>query len=113
MRKKRASIYEKRLVELGIRQILARVKHSHTKGKLARFYGELQRKLFMFEDVAGPPGTGCPIGSEKIETDPVARFIRRYNYERSHDSLDWDSLETPFKAFHRKMPPKMEIEESS
>lgn len=99
-----------RLVELDIQQILARVKHPQTNGKLERLHGELQRKLHEFEDVAGPPGTGCPIRSEKIETDPVARFIRWYNYKRPHESLDWSNLETPSQAFRQKMPPKVEIE---
>ena len=82
-------------VGLGIRQILACVKHPQTNGRLERLYGELRRKLHEFEDVAGPPGTGCPIGDEKIQTEPVDGFIRWYNYKRLHESLDWDNLENP------------------
>ena len=44
-RKRGESEFEKRLVELGIRQILARVKHPQTNGKLERIHGEIQRKL--------------------------------------------------------------------
>ena len=29
-----------------------------------------------------------------------------YNYTKPHMSLDWDNLETPSKAFVRKMPQK-------
>ena len=40
-----------------------------------------------------------------IETDPIARFIKWYNYDREHESLDIDVLETSAQAFLRKMPP--------
>ncbi len=42
--KKDASKFEKRLVELGIKQILA-VGRQQTNGKLKRLHGEIQRKL--------------------------------------------------------------------
>ena len=45
-----ASWFEKRLVELDIRQMLTRSNSSHTNGKLKRFYGELHRKLRGFEE---------------------------------------------------------------
>ena len=32
------------------------------------------------------------------------RFMGRYNHDRPHMSLDWDSQETPAQAFMRKMP---------
>jgi putative transposase len=104
-RKRGESAYEKKLVELGIKQILAGVRHPQTNGKLERLHGEIQRKLHTFKDVAGPPGTGCPIGGGVIETDPVARFIKWYNYDREHEALNIDILETPAQAFRRKMPP--------
>ena len=104
-KKKGVSEFEKKLVELDIRHILARVKHPQTNGKLERLHGEIQRKLDVFGDVAGPPGTAAPFGSGPIEPDPVARFMKHYNYERPHMSLDWDNLETPYQAFQRKMPP--------
>ena len=50
-KRKGASEFEKRLVELGIRQILAGVRHPQTNGKLERLHGELQRKLPEFEAV--------------------------------------------------------------
>ena len=104
-RKRGESEYEKKLVEMGIRQILARINHPQTNGKLERFHGELQRKLHRFKDVAGPPGTAAPFGSEPPEADPVARFVKNYNYRRPYMSLDWDNPETPYQAFQRKMPP--------
>ena len=42
-KKKRVSVFEKRLVELGIKQILAGVRHPQTNGKLERLHGEIQR----------------------------------------------------------------------
>ena len=46
-----ASEFEKELVVLGIRHMLARVNHPQTNGKLERFHGEVQRKLRLFDDV--------------------------------------------------------------
>ena len=46
-----ASESEKRLVKLGIRQILTGVRHPQTNGKLERLHGEIQRKLPRFEAV--------------------------------------------------------------
>ena len=104
VKKKGESEFEKELIALDIRHILARIRHPQTNGKLERLHGELQRKVHRFEDVAGPPCTGAPFGVRKIEKDPVARFIHWYNYERPHKSLDWDRLETPAEAFVRKKP---------
>jgi len=104
VKKKGVSEYEKELVRLDIKHILARVNHPQTNGKIERFHGELQKKLCEFEDVAGPPGTGCAVGGSKIESDPIARFIRWYNYRRPHDSLDTSIREKPAEAYIRKMP---------
>ncbi len=111
VKKKGASEYEKKLVELDIKHILARVNHPQTNGKLERLHGELQRKLHEFVDVVGPPGTANPMNVQPIESDPVVRFVRWYNYERPHDSLDTSKLETPAQAFARKMPPNDIVEE--
>jgi len=104
--------FEKELERLGIKHILARVGHPQTNGKLERFHGELQRKLHFFEQVA--PGrepenyhVGGPFYT-KDRTDPVERFIQWYNNERPHRSLDFENLETPAKAFVRKMAPDRE-----
>ena len=50
-RKRGESEFEKKLVELDIKQILARVKHPQTNGKLERIHGEIQRKLPEFESI--------------------------------------------------------------
>ena len=101
---KGVSMFERRLNDLGIRHILARVAHPQTNGKLERARGELQRKLHPFHDVAGPPGV-CPVNPPRIETDPMARFVKWHNCERPHMSLDADVGETPEMAFERKTPP--------
>lgn len=105
VRKRGESVYEKKLVELGIKQIFAGARRQ-TNGKLGRFHGELQRKLHRFKDIAGPPGTGCPVGGGVIEMEPIARFINWYNHDRAHEALNTDQLETPAQAYKRKMPPR-------
>ena len=52
---KGVSMFEKRLNDLGMRHILARVAHPQTNGKLELVHGEMQRKLRLFHDVAGRP----------------------------------------------------------
>ena len=46
-----ASVFEKRLVELGIKQILVGIRHPQTNDKLKRRHGEIQRKLPEFEAI--------------------------------------------------------------
>ncbi len=112
-KKKGASKFEQRLVELDIKHILARVRHPQTNGKLERLHGEIQRKLRHFEDAsAGKTRRGTTENSSvggpfytASAKDPVERFMEWYNYNRPHMSLDWDNLETPVQAFKRKMPP--------
>ena len=55
--------------------------------------------------MAGPPGSACPINPPVIEQDPLVRFMKWYNHDRPHMSLDTDIEETPAMAFERKMPP--------
>ena len=80
--KKGASDFEKRLVGLEIHQILARVKHPQTNGKLERLHGEIQRKLPEFEAIM------------MRKSDPVDLFRRWYNHERPHMSLGRGGEET-------------------
>ena len=96
--KRGQSAFEERLAELGIRQILSGVRHPQTNGKIERLHGEIQRKLHLFEDVAEPSGTGAPIGCRPIESKPIDRFMRYYNYDRPHMSLNRDKLKTPAQA---------------
>jgi len=85
-KRKGASRFEQELVRLEIKHILARVNHPQTNGKLERFHGEIQRKQKWF--------------------DGIDELVHWYNYIKPHMSLDWDNLETPAKAFVRKMPQK-------
>ena len=50
-RRKRASIFEKELVDIGIQQILAGLRDPPTNGKLERLHGRIQRNLPEFEAV--------------------------------------------------------------
>ena len=54
-----------------MRNILARVAHPQTNGEIQRVYGEIQRKLLLFFDVAGPPGHRLP-----SSTRPQRSLIR-------------------------------------
>jgi putative transposase len=117
-KKKGSSEFEKRLVELGIKQILARVNHPQTNGKIERLHGTLQRSLPRLEASSvdktrrGGGGADAHVGgplNTEPKRDAVGRFIEIYNYERAHQSLDWDNQETPAQAFVRKMPPKDKI----
>lgn len=113
IKKKGESMFEKKLVEFGIRQILARVNHPQTNGKLERLHGEIQRYLHEFEEESADKTTrgscgdhvGGPFHTAPL-TDAVSRFIEWYNLYRAHRSLDWENQETPAQAFVRKMPPK-------
>ena len=49
-KQKGTSKFEKELVRLDIRHILARVNHTQTNGKLERFHGKLQCKLGIFTE---------------------------------------------------------------
>lgn len=81
-----ATEFEKTLVQLGIKHILARVSHPQTNGKLERFHGEIQRKQKWFSG--------------------IDELIHWWNHIKPHMSLDWDNLETPYEVFVRKMPEK-------
>ena len=87
-----AGPFERRLVELGIRQALAGVNRPQTNGKLGRLYGEIRRKLHEFE------------GIMMRKSDPIDLFMQWYNHDRPHMSLDWENRETPAQAFERRMP---------
>ncbi len=91
-KQKGVSDFEKRLVKLGHQQILAGVRHPQTNGKLERFHGEIQRRLLRFESTM-----------QRV-SDPIDLFMKWYNMEGPHMSLDWDNSETPVQAFARKMP---------
>ena len=68
-----------------IKQILARIKHPQTNGKIERFFATYEQHRDRFPTV-----------------DKLKNW---YNEIKPHMSLDFDRLETPKQAFHRKMKP--------
>lgn len=81
------SAFREFLDSSGIKQILCRVKHPQSNGKVERFFGLYKAKRNRF--------------SSKEE------FIHWYNFVRPHLSLNFDELETPAQAFIRKMKAKV------
>lgn len=71
-------------MENGIRQILSRVNHPQTNGKVERFFGTVKAKMGEFETIGD--------------------LMEWYNMKRPHMSLNLDVIETPYQAFVRKMP---------
>ncbi|MCC7573918.1 MAG: integrase core domain-containing protein, partial [Candidatus Methanofastidiosum sp.] len=71
------------LRELGIEHILSGVSHPQTNGKIERFFGTLEQKLKYFKS--------------------IEEFMNFYNKKRPHMSLNLDVLETPEKAFYRRL----------
>ena len=89
---KAASVFEKKLVELGIKQILAGVRHPQTNGNLERLHGEIQCKLPEFEAIM------------MRKSDPVDLLMEWHNHRRLHMFLGVNGEnETPVHAFMRKM----------
>jgi putative transposase len=74
--------FKRYIVSLGIKPILARVKHPQTNGKLEKWFDAYQRfrKFFATFD----------------------EFVEWYN-NRPHGSLNFEKLETPEQAFWRKL----------
>ena len=77
------SRFQKYIGDLGIKPIMARVKHPQTNGKIEKWFDTYRRFRQNF--------------------DLLREFIEWYN-DRPHGSLDFDKLETPNQAFLRKMP---------
>lgn len=76
--------FEKYLIEHEIRQIIGRVHHPQTNGKIERFYRTVEEKIHKFKS--------------------IDELILWYNTKRPHMSLNLKMLETPYQAFIRKMP---------
>ena len=83
-RLKGLTVFEKYLIENEIRQILSRVNHPQTNGKVERFFKTVKDKLGRFES--------------------LDRLMEWYNTVRPHMSLNLDVIETPYQAYARKMP---------
>jgi len=71
------------LVENNIKQILCRIKHPQSNGKVEKFFDLYQNKRILFKT--------------------KEEFIVWYNEVRPHRSLKFEILETPQQAFIRKM----------
>ena len=67
----------------GIKQILCKIKHPQSNGKVEKFFDLYQNKRHMFQ----------------TKED----FVYWYNEVRPHRSLNFEELETPQQAFIRKM----------
>jgi putative transposase len=76
--------FEKYLIENEVRHVLGRVSHPQTNGKVERFFRTVKDKLGRFES--------------------VDELMEWYNMRRPHMSLDLDTIETPYRAYARKMP---------
>ena len=76
------SEFKRHLEKHGIKPILARVKHPQTNGKLERWFGEYKWHRLAFSS--------------------FEEFKEWYN-NRPHGSLEFEHLETPERAFRRKM----------
>ncbi len=83
-RERGATLFERFLVEEGIRHVLARVSHPQTNGKVERFFRTVKDKLAEF-------------GS-------LDELMEWYNTVRPHMSLNLEEIETPYQAYARKMP---------
>ena len=77
------SRFRKFLDTEGIKQILGRVKHPQTNGKVEKFFDLYQNHRLAFPSKQG--------------------FISWYNQTRPHRSLRFAELETPAQAFQRKL----------
>jgi putative transposase len=86
-KEKGVSQFEQYLADHGIKHILCRVNHPQTNGKLERFYGVLEDKMIRRAQIATVP-----------------EYVHWHNEIKPHMSLDWENLETPIQAFHRKLP---------
>ena len=83
-RERGLTVFELYLMENEIRQILSRVLHPMTNGKVERFFRTVKEKLPEFRG--------------------VDELVEWYNEKRPHMSLNMEVIETPHQAFIRKMP---------
>jgi putative transposase len=86
-KEKGVSQFERYLADNEIKHILCRVNHPQTNGKLERFYGVLEDKMIRRAQIA-----------------TIHEYVHWHNEIKPHMSLNWENLETPIQAFHRKLP---------
>lgn len=75
--------FEKFCREQDIQQVLCRVKHPQTNGKIEKFFHIYDQRRWEF--------------------DSLDEFTQWYNCIRPHMSLDFDNLETPEQAFYKRL----------
>jgi putative transposase len=75
-----------------IKHVLARVNHPQTCGKIERFFGEVQRRLYSWNDF-----------------QTLDEVVEWYNNLLPNMSLRYEELETPAQAFKRKMHYKTKL----
>jgi transposase InsO family protein len=80
------TVFEKYLIENDIKQILSRVGHPKTNGKIERFFRTVDDKQKFFTS--------------------IDELIEWYSMKRPHMSLNLDIIETPYQAYKRKTPDK-------
>lgn len=76
------SQFEEFLNQKGIKQILCRVKHPQSNGKVEKWFDTYERHRDAFQT--------------------KEEFLTWYNTVRPHKSLNFETLETPWQAFERK-----------
>jgi transposase InsO family protein len=77
------SLFTEFLEKQGILQILCRIKHPQSNGKIEKWFNTYDNQRFAF--------------------DTKEKFLEWYNELRPHRSLNFEVLETPQQAFVRKM----------
>jgi putative transposase len=77
------SQFKEFLAKQEIKQILCRIKHPQSNGKIEKWFDTYDRHRLAFKT--------------------KEKFLRWYNEKRPHRSLRFETLETPYQAFLRKM----------
>ena len=86
------TVFQKFLEANDMRHIVGRVNHPQTCGKIERFFGEVERRLYAWHDF-----------------NTLEEVVHWRNELLPSRSLDFDKLETPAKAFKRRMHHKRRI----
>ena len=81
-KKWKPTAFEAELLDRGIELINSRPYHPQTNGKLERLHQSIENEIWHHESMSG--------------------YVRYYNEERLHGSLDIDNCETPLLAFGRR-----------
>ena len=82
-RLKGLTVFEKYLIQSEFRQVLSRVSHPQTNGKVERFFRTVKEKLGEFDG-------------------DVDQLMEWYNDKRPHTSLNLDAIETPLSGVRQE-----------